>query len=150
MLAALLLAACSWIPSYPHTLDADPECTPANQAIECRCSECFSWTPGVVDLTHAPATMYRITRTSQDGTVRAVTFNSHSYVDDNGATQVIPARTTYCPARDDDAMPIEGRVYRYTVAAGNADGWSAESPVIVEVAAPYAIDAGVRQMVKGN
>ncbi len=143
MLAAILLAGtCAFMPSFGD----GPDCTPTNQSIECRCTECFVWDDGPADATHPAPDSYQVQRIAMDGTWRITCL--HTQHDDSGAP--FPPARVYCPWKHDAAMPFEGRVYRYIVAGCTQDCGlcSGFSPEIVVVTAPVATT--FRPPVKGN
>lgn len=121
---------CAWMPSYGPMNGVT--CTPANELVECRCSECFQWDP-VED-----AISYTIQRTDESGTLHTMVLLE--WIDQINDTLVRPA-TVYCPAKMDDAMPRESKRYIYRVFACNGGGCGPWSTPITYVAAPYAINS---------
>jgi len=128
------------------SFDGSATCTPANETVECRCSECFTWTdPGLG--TANESDWFIVRRLDMDGTVHEQTTR-HGTMTRQGVW--VPAPRIWCPARDDEHMPIESRTYKYTVSGVNTSGTSPPSAQHVYVAAPYCIDAGCRRMTQGN
>jgi hypothetical protein len=145
VLAIALAGVCAFMPSFaPGAV-----CTSANEAVECRCSECISWDAGIPDVTHAAATSYEIHRLDPDGTLHVQTITrTPSYDDAGNLAGYDPPRTTWCPAKHDESMPLEGRTYRYTVRACAGGVCEVPSAEHVYVAAPYATT--FRPPVKAN
>jgi hypothetical protein len=135
LLAALFAAlsddsrasSCAWMPSFSLS---GPNCTTANQQVECRCSECFTWGAST------GAEWYDIKRSDLALPVRLA---SQSWADEDGSAHYSPAPTIYCPAKHDAMLPVEGVTYSYTVTAGNDAGVSAPSDTIYYTAAPYQV-----------
>ena len=134
MLLILLAAVCAAPPLFAMT---GPVCSPANQAVECRCSECMTWdaVPG--------ATRYEVVReTISNGAVYGVGAVYSRFVDDEG-TLGLP--TQWCAAMD-SSFPHAGTAYRYQVRACNAVGCGAWSGAVVYVGAVYACFTGGREV----
>ena len=134
MLASILLAGtCAWMPDFS---DDGPTCSAANEDVECRCSECFTWDAS----SSSDLARYDIQRISEDGTTSVWSLYGQSYYED-GQSHDIAAPTVYCPAKHDGRMPLEGRLYRFRVRAcdttGNCSDWSEEHHYR---AAPYWVD----------
>ena len=140
---AAICGVCAWMPDYSQP--GATVCTPANQAVECRCSECISWTASVGPVV---TRSYQVQRTDMDGTLHYGWNMGLIWTDDDGVERWTPPRTIYCPAKDDALMPVEGRLYKYAVKACNDAGCSAASASVSYVAAPYAYT--FRPPVKGN
>ena len=136
MLGLLLAGICLWIPSFEL---GGTICTPANQNIECRCSECITWDVEAP----SPAPMvrwYDIERTNSDGTFSVVGGTwRQDWIDEDGVNNTTPAANIWCPAKD-NVMVREGQLYAYRVRACNLAGCSPYVESVEYVAAPYAID----------
>jgi hypothetical protein len=145
VITALLLAGVCASPLLWD--DSGPPC--ADEAAECRCTECLRWDPVVGDATHSAPTRYEILRIDPDTSSSIVgTVDRIAGDDDNGGIVWFPPATRWCPARD-WFMPREGRTYTYMVRACNDVGCSAWSNSVLYTAAPYAIDQ-FRPPIVGN
>lgn len=144
---------CPWIPSFPAEFQPVPPggpdgaapatCNQAEQKVECRCSECFTWDA-------VPwALRYQVRRRSPSGTYWTVTVKGRPYENEDGTTVVYPPPTIYCPAKHDEDMPVEGTTYAYQVAWCDAQKCSPWTYDLAYTAAPYAVDT-FRPPVKGN
>jgi len=123
VIAALVLAGvCAWPPLYGELVG--PACPPAEEGIECKCSECLPWSPA------ANATSYAVERTKvstgEKVNVGTTARQSGVYIDADGnpVTWTVEAPPIWCVGRD-SAMPNEGLLYEYRVKACNANGCSA-------------------------
>jgi hypothetical protein len=121
VIGALVLAG---VCAAPPLFDlSGPTCTPIDQQVECRCSECITW-PVVVG-----ATFYAIERTKvstgEKVNVGTTTLQIGVYLDENGNSVPwsVNASTVWCVARD-SSTPQEGLLYEYRVKACNATGCS--------------------------
>jgi hypothetical protein len=141
---SLALAACLWMPSFPAAIDG-PVCTPTNETVECRCSECFTW-----DGSAAVVTRYDIFRSGGgSGSLTYVGKVQETVVTDPyGVVSRYNPPPIWCFARD-SVMPLQGLLYTYRVSACNATDCTSPSVTITYVAAPYAINS-FRPPVKGN
>jgi hypothetical protein len=137
MLAAILLAAgvCASPPLFD---DTGPGCLIVRQAVECACTECFTW-DSVEGATH-----YEILRRNQDGTSGWIGNAAvhEAYTDDDGVDHPLDPVELWCVAKD-VRTPIDGRRYVYEVRAcsGSACGpWSGSvgsGSTVTYIGAPY-------------
>lgn len=146
--ALFLVVACARPPLFDET---GPDCTPANQLIECQCAECFSWDPSPGA---PPAEWYEVLRTNPDGTmVVAGSTQGHNrpaFHYRSGVTVPAVIVTRWC-APWDAQFPHEGQTYRYQVRPCRMAGasitcgpWSAGS--IQYTTAPYACYSGGHEL----
>lgn len=137
MIFPFFLGICAAMPLFDM---AGPSCLVLDQAIECRCSECFTWGAVNESLQGRPD-WNDIERTNPDGSFGIVGSTWRvNWLDPEGVNTTDPPANVWCIGRD-STMPREGLLYTYRVRACNLIGCSGYSDPIDYVAAPYAVDA---------
>jgi len=137
-MVALMFAVCTFMPDFSSTVDT-PVCMVANQATECRCSECMEWDGVDQSLPNAP-TWYDVERTNPDGSFVVVGGTwQENWVDEEGVSMSAPPKTVWCFAKD-VPIPQEGQLYGYRVRACKAGACSQYFEQVEYMAAPYAIN----------